>query len=221
MRSARRMNHVQIGLHETGVAASDYPLLFMKDVESGQFRLVALFGLRPDANFFVVNDHWQATYLPLAVLAAPIYLGGPERFLCIDESSDLVTTDIGTALFSDDSRETKELLRVRSMLEYLRDDLDDANAFTAAMVDLNLIRPLSVTLDFDHGDSEQVEGLYSISPPSLLSLEDSVIVDLHRRSFLDKIYIIINSLGQINRIQQLSNLHSEKKIMRLTTEMDL
>ena len=220
MTSSRCLNHAQIGLSETGVAASDYPLLFMKDIESGRFRLVALFGLRPNANLFVVSNQWQATYLPLAVLGAPFHLGGPERSLCIDESSGLVTTDTGAALFSDNGGETVELSRVRSMFEYFRNDLDAANVFTAALVDLNLIRPLSVNLDFARGDSELVEGLYSISPPKLLALKDSAILDLHRSNFLGKIYIIINSLNQINRIQQLSNLRSDQTITRLITEMD-
>lgn len=217
--SSRRLNHAQIGLSETGIAASDYPLLFMKDIESGRFRLVALFGLKTDTSFFVVDDQWQATYLPLALLSAPFYLGGPERSLCIDESSDLVTTDTGAALFSDDGSETGELLRVRAMLEYLREDIDAATFFTSKLVDLGLIQPLSVTLEFDRKDDELVDGLYSISPHKLLSLADSAILDLHRQNFLDKIHIIINSLSQINRIQQLSNLHLDQAITKLTTQM--
>ena len=118
MTSGHRLNHAQIGLSETGVAASDYPLLFMKDVESGHFRLVALFGLRPDANCFLINDQWQATYLPLAVLGLPFRLGGSDQSLCIDEESDLVSTDTGSALYSGDGNETAELLRIRSMFDY-------------------------------------------------------------------------------------------------------
>lgn len=216
---SRRLNHAQIGLSETGVAASDYPLVFMKDVESGRFQLVALFGLRPDANSFVVNHQWQATYLPLAVLGAPFHLGGPEKSLCIDESSDLVSTDTGAALFSGDGNETAELSHVRSMFDYFRNDLDAANVFTAVLVNLNLVRPFSVTVEFGHGDNELIEGLYSISPPRFQTLEDPAILDLYRRNYLDKIHIIINSLSQINRIQQLANLQSDRK-MRLITQMD-
>lgn len=214
-----RLNHAQIGLSETGVAASDYPLLFMKDAESGRFRLVALFGLRPDANCFVINDQWQATYLPLAVLGSPFHLGGSDQLLCIDEGSDLVSTNTGSALYSDDGNETAELLRIRSMFDYLRSDVDSANDFTAALVDLNLLRPIHVTLAFADGENELIEGLYSISPPRLSALEDTAILDMHRRDFLDKIHIIINSLGQMNRIQQLANLQSVQK-MRLTTQME-
>jgi hypothetical protein len=217
---SRRLNHAQIGLSETGVAASDYPLLFMKDSESGRFRLIALFGLRPDANFFVVGDQWQATYLPLQAMGAPFHLAGPEKALCIDEASDLVSTDSGIALFSEDSDETAELSRIQSMFDYLRSDLDVADDFVTALMALGLIRPLSITLEFGDGASEQVEGLYSISPPRLGALDDAAIIDLHRRTYLDKIHIIINSLGQLNRIQQLSQFHIDRKITRLLPEMD-
>ena len=220
MMLSRQLNHAQIGLSETGVAASDYPLLLMKDGESGRFRLVALFGLKPDANSFVVNDQWQATYMPLAILGAPFHLGGPEKSLCIDEGSDLVSTDTGAALYSDDGAETAELLRVRAMFDYLRQDLDAANKYVTELVALDLVRPLSITLEFGQGENEAVEGLYSLSPPRLAALEDAAIVNLHRRGWLDKIYIMINSLNQMNRIQQLYNLHLDNKITRLTTEMN-
>lgn len=217
---SRRLNHAQIGLSETGVAASDYPLLFMKDSESGRFRLVALFGLRPDANFFVVGAQWQATYLPLNAIGAPFHLAGPEKALCINEASDLVSTDTGIALFSEDGQETAELSRTQSMFDYLRSDLDAADVFVAAVVALGLIRPLAITLEFGEGESEQIEGLYSISPPRLEALDDAAILELYRRGFLDKIHIIINSLGQLNRIQQLSQFHIDRKINRLLTEMN-
>lgn len=220
MAFARRLNHAQLGLSETGVAASDYPLLFMKDSDSGRFRLVALFGLRTDASFFVINGQWQATYLPLAVLGSPFHLGGPEQLLCIDEGSDLVTTDTGTALFADDGGETAELSRIRSMFDYLRSDLDAANEFAAALVDLKLVQPIELTLEFHDGEDELIEGLYSISPPRLSALDDAAILALHHRNFLEKIHIITNSLGQMNRIQQLSDLHLDQKIARVKAEMN-
>jgi SapC len=216
---ASRMNHAQIGLSEAGVAASDFPLLFMKDSDSGLFRLIALFSLKPDTNFFVVNDQWQTTYLPLSLLGAPFYLSGPGQALCIDEGSGLVTTDTGGALFSADGEETEKLSGIRAMFDYLRSDLSAANDFATMLVDLDLVRPLHVTMEFHDGQTEVVEGLYSISPLKLDTLEDATILDLYRRHFLDKISIIINSLGQVNRIQQLSNLQSERKIVRLETVM--
>jgi hypothetical protein len=217
---ARRLNHAQIGLSETGVAASDYPLLFMKDGESGRFRLVALFGFRPDANVFVLNGQWQATYWPMQAMAAPFHLGGPDQALCIDEASDLVSTDTGAALFTDDGEETAELSRIRSMCDHLRQDLAAADDLVAEIVTLGLIRPLSITLDFGDDASELLEGLYSISPPRLAALDDAAVLALHRRGFLEKLHIIINSLGQLNRVQQLSHFHYDRKIVRLLAAMD-
>lgn len=217
---ARRLNHAQIGLSETGVAASDYPVLFMKDSNSGRFRLVALFGFRPDANVFVLNDQWQATYLPLKALGAPFHLAGSENSLCIDEASDLVSTDVGAALFTDDGEATAELSRIRSMFDHLRQDVDAADDLVAEIVTLGLIRPLSITLDFGDDTSELLEGLYSISPSRLAALDDAAVLALHRRGFLERLHIIINSLGQLNRVQQLSHFHYDRKIVRLLAEMD-
>jgi hypothetical protein len=217
---SRSVNHAQIGLSETGVAASDYPLLFMKDNETGRFRLVALFGFRPDTNFFLINGHWQATYLPLKSLGAPFHLAGPESTLCIDEASDLVSTDTGTALFTENGVETEDLSRIRSTFNKLKSDLDAADNFVAELAALKLIRPLSITLEFGDDASELLEGLYSISPPRLKLLDDAAISDLHHRDFLDKAHIIINSLGQMNRILQLSHFHYDRTVTDLGIEMD-
>ncbi len=220
MASARHLNHAQIGLSEIGVAATDYPLLFMKDIDSGHFRLIALFGLKPGTSLFAVNGGWQATYLPLTVLAAPFYDAGPDQVLCIDEESNLISTDFGAALFSDDGSDTPELARIRAMLDYRRGDLNAANVFVAFLVSLDLIRPLSVTLVFENGDEESIDGLYSIHPTKVKALDDPAIIDLQRREFLDKIHIVINAMAQINRIQQLHNMQSPQKLIHFITEME-
>lgn len=219
MASARALNHARIGLSETGVAASDYPLLFMKDGESGHFRLVALFGTKTDVNFFVINDQWQATYLPASVLGLPFHLAGAERLLCIDEDSDLVTTDVGAPLYSADGEETADLSQIRVKFDHLRDDLAAADEFAAMLAGMNLIRPLPVILEFDDGASDMVTGLYSISQERLAAMDDAAIIDLHRRHYLDKMHIIINSLAQIYRLQQLYPFHCGGKSVRLIAEM--
>lgn len=218
--AALHLNHAKIGLGEISAAAADYPLMFLKDADSGQLQLVTLFGLRPNANSYVIEDRWQATYLPLAILAAPFSLAGPERTLCINELSSQVTTDTGEALFMEDGSEAPALAKIRSMLDYLDGDLTAANGLVTALLSLDLVRPISITAQFGSGKEELIEGLYTISPPNLRAIAVASLLDLHRRDMLAPVYTIIQSLAQMNRIQQLHNLESDRPISALKMEME-
>ena len=217
--AALGLNHVKIGLNEIGTAAADYPIVFLKDANTGQLQLAALFGLAPQTNSYVIDGRWQATYLPLAIVAAPFSLAGPERTLCINELSHQVTTDTGEALFLADGSETPALANIRTMLDYFDGDLAAADGFVASLLGLNLIRPILVTAQFGTGEDEFIEGLYTISPPNLRALEAAALIDLHSRDLLAPAYTIIQSLAQLNRIQQLRNLGSDRPITALKMEM--
>lgn len=214
------LNHVRIGLDEIGAAAADYPIIFLKDADTGRLQLAALFGLAPQTNSYVIDGRWQATYLPLAIVAAPFSLAGPERTLCINELSHQVTTDTGEALFLADGSETPALANIRTMLDYFDGDLAAADGFVASLLGLNLIRPILVTAQFGTGEEELIDGLYTISPPHLRALESPALLDLHSRDLLAPAYTIIQSLAQINRIQQLRNLGSDRPITALKMEME-
>ena len=214
------INHVTLGLHEITDAAADYPLIFMKDGDSGQFRLTALFGLTPGTNAYLDGDFWQAVYLPQEVLTAPFRIAGPDQALCINEASALVTTDTGDVLFDDDGNEAPALLRIRNMLDKLEQGRKDANELIAVLLPLGLVRPVSVTVNLESGPSELVQGLYSVSPLQLKAAAPDVLLDLHARDFLAPIYTIIQSMTQFNRIRQLNNLRSKGQIASFDLVME-
>lgn len=205
-------NHAAIGLDEVGPAAADYPLLFLKDADSGRLRLAAMFGMAPGQNTYVFNDMWQAVYLPAAISAAPFCLAGPQHCLCIDEASPRVTTDAGDALFREDGSESATLERIRSALDRLAEGQKAADGLIDALLALDLLRPLIVTAHFISGAEQEIQGLYSISPQLLSRIAPAALLDLHARDHLPAIYAIIQSLNQFNRIRQLHNLGTEPEI---------
>src|ERR1041384_2219602 len=71
---AATQNHAILGLSECSLAAADYPLVLMKHTETGQFNVVALYGHERDRNLYIVNQHWHASYVPLATLRYPFLL---------------------------------------------------------------------------------------------------------------------------------------------------
>jgi SapC len=214
------VNHVMLGLHEITDAAADYPLVFMKDGDSGQFRLTALFGLSPNANTYFDGALWQAVYLPQEALAAPFRIAGGDQTLCINEASALVTTDTGDALFDDNGNETPALLRIRTMLDNLETGRKAANQLISALLPLDLVRPVAVTVHHESRPPELIQGLYSISPLQLKAAAPDVLLGLHARDYLQPIYTIIQSLVQFNRIRQLHNLRAEDRIASFDLVME-
>lgn len=213
-------HHAEIGLDEVADAAVDYPLLFMKDRDTGRLRLVALFGLAPGQNCYVVDDMWQAIYLPLKIAVMPFSLTGPERILCIDEAHPRVTTDEGDALFSDDLSETETMANVRVLLDRFKQGCEAADRFIEVLLDLKLVQPITITAHFVAGDAaEDVQGLYTVDPRILDRLEPAALLNLHGEGWLTPLYAIAQSLNQLNRIKQLHNVGSERQVANLRIAM--
>ena len=215
-----QVNHVRLGLHEIVDAAADYPLVFLKDADTGQFRLTALFGLKPGTNAFLDGDFWQAVYLPQEIAAAPFRIGGSGKALCIDEASVLVTTDAGDALFDEDGAETATLLQIRAMLEQLERGRDDADRLVVTLLALGLIGQVSMTVHLQSGEQEAVQGLYSVSPPKLRTIAPDALLDLRAHDLLGPTYAIVQSMAQFNRIRQLYNLGPNGRIASLEMLME-
>ncbi|MDZ7903062.1 MAG: SapC family protein [Rheinheimera sp.] len=62
-----------VSVHEFVRAGAEFPVVFVKDAASGQFRSVALAGLMPNENIYAVANVLP-TYLPLAVQNYPMVL---------------------------------------------------------------------------------------------------------------------------------------------------
>jgi hypothetical protein len=82
-------------IHEFIAASAEYPLVFVKDPDSGEFRSVAMMGLVPGENLFYNKTKWQATYVPNSIQINPWGLAptveDPQQLaLCIDVNSDMV-----------------------------------------------------------------------------------------------------------------------------------
>lgn len=215
-----KVQQVKLGLHEIGDAAADYPLAFLKDANSGQFRLVAMLGLAAGTNAYLHGDFWQAVYLPQEIVAAPFSFAGPDGDLCINEASARVATDIGEPLFAADGSEAPVLRTIRTTLDELAQGRAAADQLIAAVSAAELIRPVAVTIRFDAGPAEALDGLYTLSPVQLRALQPAVLTDLHRRDLLAPAYAIIQSLSQFNRIRQLHNLNSARQIAALELVLD-
>ena len=53
-----------VNVQEFSILCHDYPIVFVKDSETGQFRAVALLGIKPKQNLYLTDGGWEAEYIP-------------------------------------------------------------------------------------------------------------------------------------------------------------
>src|SRR5215207_138156 len=57
----------------------EYPVVFTKHGETGQFICVALFGVDPKRNLFWREDRWRSFVVPLNIGRQPFFIGIGEK----------------------------------------------------------------------------------------------------------------------------------------------
>lgn len=198
---------VPLVVHEFALASTNYPIVFVKNAETGQFQVVSLMGFKPGENLFVQNGEWVSTHVPGAVGNYPFKLIAHESdpnqvMLGIDHSSDLVSEDEGEALFDADGKETEYLTRRKdASIQYLESG-HVTDAFTAQLAEYDLLAARNLSLNFA-GEEINMDGMYVIDEQKLNELPDDKFLNLKKRGFLVLIYATMVSMHQIQRLAKL------------------
>jgi hypothetical protein len=172
-----------------------YPILFSKDGATGRLYCGALLGYDEGENLFLEEWRGGRWYRPLMLQRAPFLSYG--RHLAIDLDHPRVGVEAGEPLFTDDGRPTPYLQSVRHAIEYLHSGMRATEAFIARLLELRLIEPIDLEVEFDDGSRRSAVGLYTIDVGALGTLADATVVELHRRGYLRLIDFMIASLKQL------------------------
>jgi hypothetical protein len=186
---------VQVIVNEFPHLVVRYPILFSKDGNTGQFYCGALLGFDEGENLFL--DEWteREFYRPLALQRAPFYTHGSE--LAIDLDHPRVGAAGGKALFDEFGRPSRYLQSIIWAFQDLKPGIEVTKVFIARLLELNLIEPIDIEVEFDDGTMRNCEGLYTVNQEVLSRLADAVVVELFRRGYMRLIDLMIASLKQI------------------------
>lgn len=196
-------NHAVLGLSEIQLAGADYPLLLLKDEQTGAFSIVALFGFQPGSNLYVVDSHWLATWVPGVMLRYPFYHDETAPHgLAIDEASQLLDDALGEPLFNN-GEPTAFTRSVAQTLAALIADVAAAKTLAEALAAHGVLRPLALVLTEADGHEHQIEGLYAVSQAALDTLADDAVLNLHHQGQLSAAAVLAASLAQLERLRQL------------------
>ncbi len=202
--SHAKNKHISVlQVHEIVSAAACYPVVFVKDAETGAFRVVAMLGLAPQENLFYSADGWSTSYIPTSLMGYP-FLISSDSLVCVDTNNDLVNEREGNSLFNDDGSESAYLNDVKELLGTFNSQAPTTKAFIDYVAEKKLLSPLNLTIRVsDKNDGAYgLNGVYAIDNKVLHELSDSDFLELQRKNYLFPIFSHLTSLGIISTLVQ-------------------
>ncbi|MEW6998016.1 SapC family protein [Colwelliaceae bacterium BS250] len=193
-------------VHEFSRASAEFPVVFVKNSESGTFQPVALFGVKPSENLYTQTETWEGTYAPASITQFPLALvpeaENSDKFMVvIATETSVVNEDEGNALFDDTGAETEYLSRRKEGMGKYIEHVHITQAFTKELVDKDLLIQQNLEIDAN-GEKININGIYLVSEEKLNGLSDDDYLNLRKRGYIAPIYAHLNSMNQVRRLVQ-------------------
>lgn len=208
LRLSRRIDaprhFAQIVADEFLKAAPYYPILFTKHPETGAFYAGVVMGLEPGRNLLSADGALR-DYRPADLERQGFFIA--EGQVVIDREHAAFADGEGATLFEPTGEATPALKRVQQALHTLDQGLAATDAFIRRLLDHWLLEPIDVAMQFDNGQSLQLDGLYTISLDALHALPDEAALALFRAGDLQLAYAQTTS---VRHLRTLGRIHNDR-----------
>lgn len=199
---------------EIKAAQRDYPILFIKNPDTGQFQSLVLLGLVAGENLYI-NNGWQASYIPAMINKGPFTICYEEKeengkkvkqpIVAIDMDSPRVNKESGEPIFLDDGQASPYLEQVNQSLKTLHEGSQLSQQMFKAFLKHDLIEPLALKIELNNGEKISLQGNYTLNEEKLSQLSGDALTELHSSGLLRVAYFITASLDNIQRLVDLKN----------------
>lgn len=200
--SHTRTAHIlPLAVTEFVAAAVSFPIVFVKDSATGQFRACALTGLQPNQNLFWHDTGWQAAYIPLAVRNYPLLAAQPKAqtddyIIAVDTSSELFNQQSGEALFASGKGTDYLQQRARSAIA-LAHGSELTQQFINRLLALELLVARTLTLTLKGSEPYELTGMYGIDEQRLAQLPAAQWLSLRANNDLLAVHAVLMSMAQL------------------------
>lgn len=206
-RSARYGDNVMTALsfpHEFRNLQAHYPIVFFKSDDGSSFHSAALLGFQEGENLFLGEGGWDAAYVPLTVARQPFSIGhaNGELLLHVNMDSPRASHTEGEPVFLEFGGSTDFLEQISSMLRAIHEGLEQAPAFSAALMEYRLLESFVFDVELPDGTQHRLAGCYTINEERLQALDGQALERLSRAGFLQPIYMVIASLSNLRTLAE-------------------
>lgn len=189
---------------ELGKAALHYPIVLVKNPDTGEFGLFALMGLRPGENLFFSADAGAAGgYLPLDLQRQPFLVvrGGSEGSgaIAIDLDHPKVGTSDGASIFAGDQ---PLILRVQPVLKAVMSGIAPTQALIAAALEHDLVKAGEIAVS-DPAGAFTLRDFYTLDQQAMGALSGETLAALNAKGQLLALHLILASMGNVERLMSL------------------
>ena len=191
---------------------ANFPIVFRRDVVSGKYDVLALFGFENGENLFLENGRWEARYRPLALAIQPFLIGRP----AVDGAAAQVHVDIdhpristngeGIRLFDEGGQTTPYLEAVADRLGDLDYGYRQTPAFIAALERYDLLEPFTLEVPLDDGSRHSLVGFHTIDEDRLAALDGAALGALNAEGHLLPIFMVLASLAHFGDLVTRKNV---------------
>src|ERR1700730_4302842 len=202
--SAASQHLIPIVVSEFRKAATQYPIVFAKNSETGRFAPYVLNGLGVEENLFWTGTELDVAYVPLNVRRQPFFVGindAPNvpatNVLCIDLDSPCLDGSGTKTIVNPDGSDSAYLAGILSILGELVAGKRATEQFIASLLSLDLLAPIVLDIVLDDETPLQVQGLYGLDEEKFRQLDAGEIASLWKSGYLDLIYAVLLASGQI------------------------
>ncbi len=193
-------------IREFAQLSGSMPVVFIEDPKTKNIHSVAMLGLESGQNLYYAEERWQGPHVPLNIQRYPFDIrpDGDKLGVFIDENSDLISEE-GQALFTETGEPTELLKNRQQFLGDLANSEVQNQRFIKQLVENELLEEISIRISYVSGQVRNVTGILAIDERKLVALDDDKILAMHKAGFLGACYSTMLSLGQLNRLVELSN----------------
>jgi hypothetical protein len=165
-----------------------------------------MLGLEQGQNLYYAEERWQGPHVPLNVQRYPFDIrpDGDRLGVFFDENSDMIS-DEGQPLFTEDGEPSDYFKNRQQFLSDLANSEVQNQRFIKAIQELELLEEIQIRITYATGQVRNVTGILSIDEKKLIALEDEKVLSLHKAGYLGAAYSMMLSLGQLNRLVELTN----------------
>ena len=195
-----------------------YPILFQQD-GSGGFYPLALFGFQQNENLFLNESGWQAPYIPAMVRREPFLIGfqdsksqgdsGRARVLSIDMDHPRVNREHGEPLFQPLGGRTPFLETAANLLETIYAGIEHNRSFMGTLHEHDLLEAMTLEIELNDGSRNQLVGFHCLAEEKIDALSADVLGDFNERGYLMPLFMVLASMGNLQRLAELKNASLE------------
>lgn len=196
----------------------EYPILFRKAPEDGEYQAVVLFGFQEAENLFLVKPDaswqrhlgWNAAYIPAVIARGPFSIGLQKQqqnseevvvpVIHVDTTHPKVTSEGGVNVFLSQGGNSPYLNRISSVLNLIRDGMRLNKPMFDAYQRHDLIEDVSIDIRLENNDKYKITGFKTINADKLQALSAEALAELSKSGFLQAAYFVVASLANIQRL---------------------